>query len=216
MRLGDGSVGRDDPMLGLGGRRRRSRRGRSSGRGRGDGGRLHGGRTRLGRGCRSLGNGLAHDRRRGGGGGCRSRCRCWGWGWGRRFGGHLGGDGRLDCRLAHGDLGRYLGRGRHFGRDLGRGSLRRRRLLRSGLLDRLGLGGLLVADQTVLHGAPAHSIGLSLLDARRMALHTNSERDGKVERLLVGHAELFGKLVQADVLRHLAVSLSWYDERGGS
>ena len=58
---------------------------------------------------------------------------------------------------------------------------------------------LLGTDQPIAFGPPPHSICLCLFDARRMALDANSERDREVECLLVGHPELFGQLVEADL-----------------
>ncbi len=76
------------------------------------------------------------------------------------------------------------------------------------------------AHRAVVRGSGPHvprvttdAVGLCLLDARRVTLHVDTERQRQVERLLVRHAELLGELVQADVLRHLAVSLSSFGNR---
>src|SRR5204862_1815750 len=87
--------------------------------------------------------------------------------------------------------------GHRLGRGLG--GLGRR------LLHRLGLFGLLVADQAVTLRATTDAIGLSLLDRRGMALHPDPERDGEVESLFVGEAELFGELMDPDLSCHVRV-----------
>lgn len=83
---------------------------------------------------------------------------------------------------------------------------------RLGRLRRLHLFWLLGPDQPVSLRPPAHSIGLRLFDARRVTLHSDTERDSEVERLLVGHPELFGQLVEADLCGQVAFSLSDGDE----
>jgi hypothetical protein len=151
------------------------------------------GRQRLGsgRGSRSGGWGGYRGDQHGGLG-----CRC-----------HLGGrrddrfrrDDGLRCRCRRGlglgdrgslDRSRFLGddrsgRDNRFGLDVGG-------LLGGGLLVRLGLFGLYVASQPLALGLTAGAVGLRLLDARRMTLYADTERDAQIECFLVGQAELFG------------------------
>ncbi len=143
-----------------------------------------------------------------------SRCRC-----GHHDLGHrLGLDGcrhRLRRRLGdrddrRGHVGRLGSRGHHglLGIDIDDRLVCRRgrrrcllRRLRGGLrgLRRLCFLGLLGPDQPVALGPPPHAVGLRLFDARRVALDADAERDREIERLLVGHPELFGQLVEADL-----------------
>jgi hypothetical protein len=127
---------------------------------------------------------------------------------GRRGHDHLGGAGGLDRRRRLRDRHHRRGlddrRGRNLwlGDDdscglLGLGGRLLRRLRRG--LRRLGFLRLLGTDQPIAFGPPPHSICLCLFDARGMALDANSERDREVECLLVGHPELFGQLVEADL-----------------
>jgi hypothetical protein len=120
--------------------------------------------------------------------GWRDRCgrrRCQ-----RLLGFHGGCGRRRRRRVSRVGRGRVFGRGGLFrGRLLGRGFLYRRRLFR---LD--------FATQPVGVGAATNPVGLRIFDARGMGLDTNSERESKVECLLVGHTELFGELVHSNFL----------------
>ncbi len=60
------------------------------------------------------------------------------------------------------------------------------------------LGGLDVAAESLSVGLAPDAVGLRVLDARRVALDTDPERDAEVERLLVGEAELACELVDPD------------------
>ncbi len=60
------------------------------------------------------------------------------------------------------------------------------------------LGGLNVAAEAFTVGLAANAISLGVLDAGRVALDTDPERDAEVERLLVGEPELACKLVDPD------------------
>ncbi len=96
---------------------------------------------------------------------------------------------RLDARR----LGLRLGL-RSFGRLL------RRSLLGRSLLRRLGLFGLLGPRQTVALGATTEPVGLCFDDRRRLALGLDAHRVAQGQQLRVGHPELFGELVHADLL----------------
>jgi hypothetical protein len=122
---------------------------------------------------------------------------------------HLGGwsDGlrrRGRCRRGLGfrfgdrrglDRSGYLGddrddrsrRGNRFGLVVGVAGL-----LGGRLLVCLGLFGLYVASQPLALGLAAGAVGLRLLDARRMTLYADTERDAQIECFLVGQPELFG------------------------
>jgi hypothetical protein len=110
------------------------------------------------------------------------------------------------------DLGRgfddWRGRDRGGRLDDGVGAGRLRRGGGCGcLLRRLASGlrllGLDVALETLLLGLATHTVGLSFLDARGVALHADAERDAQVERLLVGEAELLGELMDSDLSCHV-------------
>jgi hypothetical protein len=175
--------------------------------------------SRLGRRC----PGRLHRRGRGGG------WLSWDWGSRRLSGRRLRRLGDRCCRLhrCRYRSGRGLGcrgdrrrrrRGRsrvrhHDLRGGSRGSLRSSGLLGGALLDRLRLFGLLGSRQSVALGPTADAVCLRLLNARRVALRVDAQRHREIKRLFVRHAELFRELVQTDVLRHLAVSLSSFDAR---
>jgi hypothetical protein len=109
-------------------------------------------------------------------------------------------DDGLRCR---GDDGSWLGlgdgnrldRSGHLGDDRcprgGRFGLGLAGFLGGGLLVRLGLFGLYIAPQPLALSLAAGAVGLRLLDARRMALYADTERDAQIECFLVGQAELF-------------------------
>ena len=111
-------------------------------------------------------------------------------------------DGRRLTELGSGaaahdavDLGHRRGRGLRdgLGGRLHDGSTSRHRggLHRLGRRLRDGLGGGLgLADQTLALGLAPDTVCLRVLDRRRVALHADAERQGEVERLLVGEAEL--------------------------
>jgi hypothetical protein len=73
--------------------------------------------------------------------------------------------------------------------------LGRRRLLRPGLLRRLGLFGLLGARQTVTLCATAETIGLRLDERRGVTLHPDTHRVAERHHLCIRHSELFRELV---------------------
>jgi hypothetical protein len=56
----------------------------------------------------------------------------------------------------------------------------------------------------------AHTVSLCVLDRGGVALDADAERDGQVDRLFVRHPQLFGQLVDADLLGQdfLGVSLT--------
>ncbi len=115
---------------------------------------------------------------------------------GDQMGRPLGADGRRGGRRRGGRT-RTLGRCAH---RLGRG-LRRSGRLGGGLL----LGRFLGLDRTTeafTVGLAPHPVGLGVLDRGGMALDPDAERHAQVERFLVRQAELAGKLVDADLLRH--------------
>jgi hypothetical protein len=58
------------------------------------------------------------------------------------------------------------------------------------------------AAQSLAVGLATHPVGLGVLDGGGMALDPDAERHAQVERFLVRQAELAGKLVDADLLRH--------------
>ena len=158
---------------------------------------------RLDRGVgRCLDSGLGRDGRFGhldrlGGAGGRGFGRCDDVGFRDGRDGHLGRRG-LDVG---GDDGGDLGRGRVVGdrgdrRRLGGG------LLGWSLLRRLGLLGLFGPGETIAYGAPAHHVGVRLVERRRVALHGHTEFDGELDRLGIGHAEFLGEFMYSDVLGH--------------
>ena len=121
--------------------------------------------------------------------------------------GRLGGRRHWLC-LAYraGGLGLERRCGRRLG-DLRRGRpvLRCRRLLGGGLfgrslLYRRRLFGLHLAAQAVGVGPTANAVSLRVFDARGMGLDADSERESKIECLLVRHTELFGELVHSNFL----------------
>ncbi len=101
-----------------------------------------------------------------------------------------GGCSRL---LGSGTLGRRSGRAARC-RVLRRAPFSSRRLF--------GLLGLPLATQALAVRLATHPVGLSVLDGRRVALHSDPEGHAEVERLLVAQTELAGELVHADLLRH--------------
>ena len=112
---------------------------------------------------------------------------------------------------AHQALGCSLSGRIHHGL-LGCWSIRYRR--RCGLLRSLGgLGGLFRLDgatQSVGIGLASDSVGLCVLNRRRVALDPDTKAHGKINRLLVRQAQLSCQLVDADLLRQgfLCVSLT--------
>jgi hypothetical protein len=165
---------------------------------------------------------------------CRPRvaevgCRCAHLGGGtcrHRFGdGQQRRDGRARCSCGGGWLsGDGCGRrgaAREFD-DLGQGPLLRLFTSRGGVLAagacgsaaaagrgaRRRLLGLDRAAQTVAVGLPTDAVCLGVLDRRRVALHADPELDAQVERFLIGEAELSAELVDADLLRQLALRSS--------
>ena len=118
------------------------------------------------------------------------------------FGGDLDGRGGLHHRRSL--SGRFDGGRGSFASGLGLGlggGLLRRRLLGGRLLGRLGLFGLLGPRQTVALGATTEAVALGLDDRRRLALGLDAHHVAQVEQLRIGHPELFGELVYADLLR---------------
>jgi len=97
------------------------------------------------------------------------------------------------------------------GRDLRLSGLGHRlRGLRRGL-GRLGwLLRLDLATEAVGISLAAHSVGLCVLNRGGVALDADAERDGQIDRLFVRHPQLFGQLVDADLLGQdfLGVSLT--------
>jgi hypothetical protein len=87
----------------------------------------------------------------------------------------------------------------HLGR-LGIARLRGSGPFGRSLLRRLGLFGLLRPRQTIALGATTEPVGLGFDDRRRLALGLDAHRVAQVQQLRVGHPELFGELVHADLL----------------
>jgi hypothetical protein len=173
------------------------------------GGRCCGGRCCGGRCCGGRWGGSRRDRCCGGRPGWQAWRRCRGWcclHLARRTACHQPRsrgasrfDRRASCRSRRGDLPRLLGR------DLLRTS---GSWPGSGLLGRSGfglrLGRFLDRDRTPQAFAvrlTADSVGLSVLDRRRMALDADPQGERQVERLLVRQAQFSCQLVEADLLR---------------
>lgn len=131
----------------------------------------------------------------------------------RRRAGHRGGGGRR-CRRAR--PGRQVGAGRgdtevqRSGRRLFGARPRSAATSRGGPAGGGGrrLFGLNRPAQAVTVGLPADAVCLSVLDGGRVALHTNPELDTQVERFFIREPELSAELVDADLLRQLALRSS--------
>jgi hypothetical protein len=59
---------------------------------------------------------------------------------------------------------------------------------------------LLFANKTFALGFRAHAVGLLLNDRRRLSFYTDAKLAAQIKGLLIGHAELFGKLMNAQDL----------------
>ena len=73
------------------------------------------------------------------------------------------------------------------------------------LLGRGGLLGLDRAAQTFGVGLAADAVGLGVLDGGRVALDPDAQGKGQLEPFLVGQAQLFGQLIDADLLRQVVL-----------
>jgi len=71
-----------------------------------------------------------------------------------------------------------------------------------GLLGLCWFFGLLVADQPFSLGLAPDAVGLLLDHAGRMAFDVDAQRQGEVEALFVGEAELFGEFIDAGTFCH--------------
>ena len=98
----------------------------------------------------------------------------------RRLGFDRRDDGRRGCDRRRGRL--RLGRGRGFG-------------------FRLGLGGRRLLLEAAAVGQPADAVGRGLVDARRVALHTDLELVRELDDEVVVDAQLSCELVDPDLLR---------------
>jgi hypothetical protein len=65
--------------------------------------------------------------------------------------------------------------------------------------------------QAVAVSLPTDAVGLRVLDRRGVALHADPKLKAKVERFFVCQSQLAGKLVDADLLRQLALRSSLRD-----
>jgi hypothetical protein len=68
--------------------------------------------------------------------------------------------------------------------------------------------GLYGATQAVAISLATDAVGLGILDGRRVALHADPELDAQVERFFIRESELSAELVDADLLRQLALRSS--------
>ena len=73
------------------------------------------------------------------------------------------------------------------------------------LLGGSGLVGLDRAAQALGVGLAADAVGLGVLNGGRVALDPDPEGKGQLQPLLVGEAELFGQLIDADLLRQVVL-----------
>jgi len=59
---------------------------------------------------------------------------------------------------------------------------------------------LLFANETFTFCFRTHAVGLLLNDRRRLSFYTDAKLAAQIKGLLIGHAELFGKLMNAQDL----------------